>query len=783
MKKNSIPAILTLALGTGSVTIVFAIVYAVLIHPLPFRNTAALVTLWEEDRSPNVAVRTPGSFSDPRESMIAPGNLNAWMAARSFASSAGATFAFFDVTDIDRPTSLVAGRVTRNFFETLGVTPVLGRVFEAGEDLRSVMLSYWTWRTYYGGDRDIVGKSITLSGQRFTVVGVLPRDFLFYTREFALWVPMEFAPQQATEWRRRSFLGVARLRAGVTAAQARAELSSIAARLEQLHPETNRDRGAMVVPIEERYSEYARAPLLLLLAAVGLLLMMACANVAALLLVRGTARSKELAIRAALGASTGRLLLDSLRESLVMAFVAAVIGVVPAYWLAPAIARLIPKLLPAPIPGLEHIAVNGSVVAFTMSVAIATVLIFGVGPALKSISRASLVERAATFDRGSSRWLSGIVAGEVALATLLLAGAGLMLRTVWTLNTQNYGFVPDHVLQFRTPLGRDFKTPEQRLAFFDEALRHVQAVPGVVSAALVYSPPFGGGWGDSEFQVEGSEVHGLLLHNVTTPGYFGVMRIPLKSGRDFNGSDSGSGATVAIVSEALARRCFGEENPLGRRLTVDRRAVEVVGVAGDVANVLMSAPGLMLYTPLAQTTQGAMGYVVRTSPEPMGMASSIERAIWAFKKNQPITYVRTFGDDFEAEVWKQKLTAIGLETVAGLGLILAAVGIYGVISYALKLRIREIGVRIAVGATPGGVVGLITLAGAKMVGVGLGVGLAGAWVATRLLGSLLYGVGVHDLWSFGGVGLGLGAVGLVASYLPARRAAGVDPCEALRAEL
>ncbi len=777
MSKNSITPIVTLGLGIAAVAIVFAIVHAVLIHPLPFRNTASLVTLWEEDRSASASRGLAGS----RESLIAPGNLSVWMTSRSFASVAAATFGFFDVTDIDRPTSLVAGRVTREFFEALGVTPIFGRVFQTGEDARSVVLSYDTWRAYYGADRAIVGKAVTLSGQHFKVVGVLTRDFLFYTREFALWVPMEISPQQANEWRRRSFLAVGRLREGVTAVKAGAELSGIAVRLAQLHPETNRDRGAMVIPIDTQYSEYARTPLLLLTAAAGLLLLMACANVAALLLVRGAARSKDLAIRAALGASMGRLFRELLSENVVVALGAAVVGIVPAYWLAPAVARLIPKLLPAPIPGLEHIAVNGSVIAFTVGIAMATVLIFGVAPAVKSISGASLVERAGTFDRGSSRWLNGIVVSEVALATMLLAGAGLMLRTVWILNTQNYGFVPDHVLQFRTPLGRDFKTAEQRLALFDEALRRVRTVPGVISAALVYSPPFGGGFGDSEFQVEGSDIHGSLAHNVTTPGYFGVMGIPLKAGRDFGAGDSARRGTVGILSESLARRCFGHENPVGRRVIVDHQAVEVIGVAGDVPCLLMSGPSFTLYTPLAQTTQAAMGYVVRTGPEPMSVALSIERAIWSLRKDQPITYVRTFADDFGAQVWKQKLTSIGLGVGAGLGLILAAVGIWGVISYSVRLRTREIGVRMAVGASPAGVVGWMVWKGVGMVGVGLGIGLFGAWVGVRLLSSILYGVSLHDVWSFSGVCLALSVSGFLASYLPARRAALVDPCEALRA--
>ena len=777
----SLLAIATLALGIAAVTVVFTLAYAALLSPLPYANTHRLTLLWEFDRT---ARGDPGANFGPITT-VPPADLLAWQRqTRTLERLDALTFGFYPITQGASPTEVVGGRVTPGFFTTVGAQPLLGRTFAPGDPADVVVLGYGLWQRQYGGDRSIVGRQIMLGDGKYTVLGVLPPQFFFYIREFALWTPLEIRPDDP---RSRPLMGVGLLRAGATTSQAQAEFDAIASRLEREFPAANKNRGARVVSLREQYSRFFRPALGVLVTSVGFLLLIACANVASLLLARAAEREREMAIRVALGATRGQIVRQLLAESLVLALCAGAGSVAIALVLVPLVRTLLPMNLPIPLPGVEQIAINAPVLLFSITVSVATVLLFGLAPALRSAT-ATLGARAASPGVAHKRFLDGIVVAELAVSMLLLTGAGLTMRSVYGLY-HDMGFHADRVLTFRTPVGRN--TPPQRLVrFYQDVLDRIQGLPGVRRAAAAYNLPGGGAGRQSAILADGAvtDPKGAPRSpvNLVSREFFGVLDIPLITGRTFVPQDRAGSTDVAILSASLARKLFPGADPLGRPFRIDGRPpdhwLNVVGVAGDVRPWLSESPGPAFYRPFTQDPPGAIGFLVRTAGMPLDMAPTIEKAVWQIAPGQPITYMGTLESDLDEQGFRERLSAIGLGWFAGFGLALASIGMYGLIAYVVKQRVREFGIRLAIGATSNDVVALVLRRGAVLTLCGLLLGLGASLLLTRVLNSVLFGVKAINAPAFCVAALLLAAIGLAASYVPARKAGAVDPMTVLRSE-
>ena len=640
------------------------------------------------------------------------------------------------------------------------------------------------WQRQYGGDRSIVGRQVLLGDGKYTVLGVLPPQFFFYVREFALWTPLEIRPNDR---RSRPVMGIGLLRHGARASEAQAEFDAIASRLERASPATNKNRGAKLIGVREQYSRFFRPTLGVLLASVGFLLLIACANVASLLLARATEREREMAIRVALGATRLQIVRLLLAESLVLAFAGGAASVAAAMILVPLARTLLPMHLPIPLPGVEEIAIHLPVLLFSAAVSIATVLLFGLAPAVRS-STAALSARAASPGMQHRRFLDAIVVAELAVSVLLLTGAALTMRTVYLLY-RDIGFHADRVLTFRTPVGGN--TPQQRLAhFYRDVLDRIQGLHGVRMAALAYNQPGGGVNGRSAVLAEGSNLDpqdaAKASVNLVSGEFFGVLDIPIIAGRTFQPQDRAGATNVAILSASLARKLFPGADPLGRRVRIDGqppgRWLSVIGIAGDVRPMLSESPGPTVYRPFTQDPPGAIGFLVRTAGLPMDMAPTVEKAVWQIGPGQPITYLGTLESDLDEQGFRERLSAIGLGWFAGFGLVLASVGMYGLTAYVVKQRVREFGIRLALGATANDVVALVLRRGVRLISSGLLLGLGASVVLTRILKSVLYGVKPIDAPVLFLAAVLLAGAGLAACYVPARKAGAVDPMTVLRGE-
>ena len=580
----SVLATLTLALGIAATTVVFTFAYGVLLSPLPYSNTSRLMLLWEFDRT---ARSDPGSAMGP-VTTVPPQDLLAWQQqTRTMESLDALTFGFFSITQGASPTEVIGGRVTPGFFRTIGVQPLIGRAFAPGDPDDVVVLGYDLWQTQYGGDRAIVGRQILLGDGRYTVLGVLPPQFFFYMREFALWTPLSLRPGGR---RPRPVMGVGLLRPGVTEPEAQAEFDAIASRLESQSPATNRNRGARVTSVREQYSRFYRPMLGVLLASVGFLLLIACANVASLLLARATERDREMAIRAALGATRWQMVRQLLAESLALAVFAGVTGVAAALFLVPLARTLLPMKLPIPLPGVDRIAISTPVLLFSSAVSVVTVLLFGLAPALRSAT-AALGARSTTPGVTQRRFLDAVVVAELALAVLLLTGAGLGMRSVYSLY-HGTGFRVDHILTFRTPTAG---LPPQRLVrFYQDVIGGLRILPGVRAAAAAYGLPGGGSNGRSALFAEGGSTDPKdaeqTVVNQVSGEFFRALDIPILAGRSFSEQDTADAPQVAILSAGLARKLFGSGNAIGRRVRIGGQApdqwLRVAGIAGDVRPML-----------------------------------------------------------------------------------------------------------------------------------------------------------------------------------------------------
>jgi putative ABC transport system permease protein len=783
-------AVLALALGVGANTAIFSVVNRLLLSPLPFKDPDRLVMVWEKN------------FPRNRErNVVSPANFLDWNRQNQvFEHMAALAESPVNLTNAGEPEEFQAQFVTASFFPLLGVQPAYGRAFTDSEDVpnagRVVIISHRLWQSRFGADLQILGKTITLSGRNPIVVGIMPPGFHFLNNKIDFWVPM--ALNTGTDYREvsgRYLRSVARLKPGVTLSQARAEMDVIAGRLEQSYRDFNAGWGANVFPLQEEVVGDIRPALLVLLGAVGFVLLIACANVANLLLARAATRQKELALRTALGASRGRLIRQLLNESLLLGVIGGTAGLFLAYW---AIELLI-KFNPGNIPRLEEVTLDGRVLAFTLVVSVLTGVIFGAIPALQA-SKPDLNEslkeggRSSGGGAGHRRVRSIFVVSEVALALVLLIGAGLMIKSFIKLQQVDLGFNPDKLLTARVLLpGSKYGDNPKRAAFFQQAVQRIETIPGVQAVGAISWLPLVGLGSATSFWVDGrpepppGEKPGTDVR-VITPGYFAAMGIPLIKGRIFDERDNAQSPRVLIINEAMAREFFPDEDPIGKRLIIswDRPALpdEIIGVVGDAK--LTSIDGQVrpaIYWPHArQSSYSAMAFAVRTTSDPLAVAGSLVSEIRAIDAEQPVADIRTMEEVVSTSVSRPRFNMLLLGLFAGVALVLSAVGIYGVMAYSVNQRTHEIGIRMALGARSTDVLRLIVGQGMVLALGGVGIGLAGAYFLTGLMSSLLFGVTATDPLTFGGISLLLAGVAFVACYVPARRATKVDPMVALRYE-
>jgi putative ABC transport system permease protein len=783
-------AIVALALGIGANSAIFSVVNTLLLSPLPFKDPDRLVMVWEKN------------FPRNRErNVVSPANFLDWNSQNQvFEHLAALVDIHVNLTNAGEPVELEAQLVTASLFPLLGVQPVYGRAFLDSEDVpdseRVAIISHRLWQGRFGADPQLLGKTITLSGRSYTVVGIMPQGFYFLNNETDLWVPICF--NTGRDYRAvagRYLRAVARLKPGVTLSQAQAEMSLIASRLEQSYREFNAGWGVNVISLQEQVVGDVRPALLVLLGAVGFVLLIACANVANLLLARAATRQKELAVRTALGASRGRLIRQLLNESLLLGVIGGAAGLLLAYW---AIALLI-KFNPGNIPRLEEVGLDGRVLAFTLAVSIVTGLIFGMIPAVQA-SRPDLNESLKEGGRRSSggashrRVRSIFVVSEVALALVLLVGAGLMIRSFIKLQQVDLGYDPENLLTARVllPISKYGDNPK-RATFFKQAVERIQAIPGVQAAGAVSWLPLSGLGSATSFWVDGRPEpppgeKPTTDVRVITPGYFAAMGIPLIKGRIFDERDTAESPRVLIINETMARQFFPDEDPIGKRLIIswDHPSLpdEIIGVVGDAR--LTSVDGEMrpaIYWPHArQAAYSSMTFAVRADGDPLALTGSLLGEIRSIDAELPVADIRTMGEVVSTSTSRPRFNMLLLALFAAVALVLAAVGIYGVMAYSVNQRTHEIGIRMALGASGTDVMRLIVGQGMLLVLAGVGLGLIGAFFLTGLMSSLLFGVNATDPATFLSISLILAGVAFVACYIPARRATRVDPMVALRYE-
>jgi putative ABC transport system permease protein len=775
--------VFTLSLGIGANTAIFGVVNAVLLRSLPYESPERLVMLSESDGQRKV------------QSMDVSGpNFLDW---RSQAQSFERMAAFdseenFNLTGGELPERVKGATVSEDFFLTLGVTPVAGRAFLPEEAKPGaapvVMLSHALWQRRFGGDRGVVGRTIRVNGESATVVGVMPPSFQ-YPADAELWAPFASALNQ---FNRSLYMlkVIARLKSGATITQARAELDTIAQRLAQQYPETNKDRGVHLATLHDDVVGDLKPALQVLLGAVLFVLLIACVNVANLLLGRADVRRRELAVRAALGAGRIRLLRQLLVESLLLAFAGGAGGLL----LARMGASLLFSIDPSALPGRQEITLDAWLLGFTLLASLITGVMFGLVPAWQLSGadlRASLQIGEGSAAPGSQRLRSALVVAEIALALVLLVGAGLLIRSFWRLVNVETGFETRNVLTMQLQLPeKEYAEKPRVAAFYDQLRQRVQALPGVQSAGLVNTLPMSG------FFMQGLEVEGappltpgqrpITAFRVTTPGYFGALGIPLINGRVFQETDRAETEAVVIVDRTTARRYWPEGQALGKRVNLGGPQdpwLTVVGIVGDVRyHGLDSSVFPTIYAPHAQAHFYRMMLAVRTTTDPLTLVQAIKEQIAALDRNLPISKIQTMEQIVAGSVTQQRFNLTLLGAFAALALLLAAVGIYGVVSYSVSQRTREIGIRMALGARTRDVSRQVIGQCVKLALLGVALGLGGALALTRWMKTLLFDVSATDPLTFTAIALLLTSVALVAGWIPARRATKVDPLVALRHE-
>jgi putative ABC transport system permease protein len=778
-------AILTLSLGIGANTAIFSVVNAVLLRPLPFAEPERL--LWfggwmGNDKEQGV---TPADFLDYREQ------------SQSFTQIAASVSdgIAMNLSGDGEPERIKGGYVTANYLDVFGVKPALGRTFVAEEVERGelvAVLSHTLWQRRFGADPAIINQKITLDKRQFTVIGVMPPQFQ-YPPGVEIWQPFSFPVSMQSPWRSREFhflRPVARLKPGVSRAQAQAEVEAIARRLQAQYPKTNTNKSLFLMPLQERLVGNIRLTLLTLLGAVGCVLLIACANVANLLLARAASRQKEMAVRAALGASRGRVVRQLLTESLALAALGASGGMLLAKWGV----KLLVAISADYLPRADEVRINAPVFAFTLAVALLTGLLFGLAPALQS-SRLNLTEALKEGGRGAGsgtrrhQMLNLLVVGEVALAMVLLIGAGLLVNSFVRLQQVSPGFDEKNLLTARIDVPNPYGQPEKKQQFFEQLQQRVAALPGVEAVGLVTELPLANQSANFKFKIEGrpesppGQEPDTDIRNVNHE-YFRAMRIPLRKGRSFTEADVREGAKVVLISDELARLYFTGEDPLGQRLvagSLSKESYEIIGVVGDVRHRGLSS-GLRqtLYFPSLRL--GYANLVIRTTNDPVSLAAAMRREVAAIDPNQPVANIKTMERWVAESVAQPRFRTLLLGIFSAVALILSVVGIYGVMAYAVSQRTREIGIRLALGAQTGAVLKLALGQGMKLAGLGVAIGLLASLALTRLIKNLLFGVSATDPLTFAVIALLLTGVALLACYFPARKATKVDPLSALRRE-
>jgi putative ABC transport system permease protein len=790
-------AVVIMALGIGANTAIFSVVHAVLLEPLPFPNADRLVQVWH--------VPPQKSFPGMTAFAVSAANFLDWQKQNHvFQQMALYTGARYDITGTGKPEAITASPVSADFFSVLGMQPLHGRTFLPEEDNpgknHEVVLSYKFWQTHYGSDPNVVGKSIDFDGEPYTIVGVMGPAMT--TPHFAqVWTPLGLTAKEASVRGEHHFLSIARLKPGATLSQAQVEMNTISQRLEQTYPEDDKGWGAVVHSLREETVGEVRPALLMMLGAVAFVLLIACANVANLILARTFARRKELAIRSAIGATRLRIVRQLLSESLLISLSGAVLGLVAADFGI----KLLILFFADKLPRIADIGLNSSVLGFTFALSIVTGVLSGLLPAW-SMTKGDVNEALkqglghTDTDSGTSKTRSVLVAVEVALSLVLLIGAGLMLRSLWELQTIDPGFDQQNVLTLAVRVNKQqFADPRLEAAFFDNVLQRVRSLPGVMSAGAVDDLPLEGG-SSQPIAVEGRPVVALseqpeVSVRVATPGYIRAMHIPVLQGRDLDANDTADAAPVAVISKSMAKQFWPDESPIGHHLKLsfypDKDRV-IVGVVGDVKqHGLDNSAGIAtLYYPVSQVTalltvpwrSYSLFLAVRTNTAPETIAGAVTAAVHEVNKDVPVDQVKTL-KDFVGETLTQHSFNMQLLAIFGLlALVLCAVGIYSVLAYSVKRRVREIGLRIAFGATLGDVARLIIVQGLKPTLAGIGIGLIAALGLGRIVASMIYGVSSRDLVTFLAVTMLLIVIAFGASLIPALRATRVDPLAVLRDE-
>ena len=791
----TIIALLTLALGIGANTAIFSFVNGVLLKPLPYRDPQGIVMVWEKPPGGDRNGISTLNFLDWKNQ----NTVFEHMAAINYGGSV-------TLTGSGKPEEIPGVRVSAAYFDILGVRPVLGRTFAPDEDQlgknQIVVLSHRLWENRFGADPSIVGRTLTLSGKPCTVIGVMPANTSFDRSWEQLWTPLAFETRDMTRdyhW----LLSFGRLKPGVTLEKAQAAMNAIGARIAEAYPESNKGWGVTVDRLEDRIvGQQLRRSLFVLLAAVGAILLIGCANLANLTLARGAAREREIAVRASLGAGSWRLIRQLLTENLLVAGAGGALGLALGYAMIRGLIRLAP---PFSLPSEADVSIDLNILLFTLGISLLTSLLFGLAPAIHAtrVNPASSLKeggRSATSGAGRARLRSALIVSEVALAFVLLAGAGLLVGSFFRMLQVDTGFTSENVMTARLPIARDrFGRPEQLLQYvrlLDERLR---AAPGVRDVAFSNVLPMEG-WGDGmPFLIAGRPFvdranRRACFYKRVTGSYFRTLDIHLRRGRTFNGHDTRGGAPVTVINEEMAKRYFKGEDPIGKRILIQEILYgqpglgpeipwEVVGIVGDEqTGNLADNKSAGLYVTFDQSPTNDMNMVLRGSVDPRVLTSAIYAAVHAVDKDQAIADLQTLEQIKSGTVSSDRMQTMLLAIFAGLALLLAAVGIYGVISYSVTQQTHELGIRAALGASRGSLLSMVIHRGMRLTLIGLGIGVAGALALTRLLSSLLFGISPRDPVTLTVVAAVLSAVALLACYIPARRAAGVDPMVAFRYE-
>lgn len=794
----SLVAILALSLGIGANTAIFSVINAVVLRPLPLPEADRLVMIWGNFLKLNIEHLSAkaAEYVDYRDQTT------------SFAQVAAFNNADLVLTGASQPARIPAARVTANLFTLLGAQAIHGRLIaptdnEVGRD-KVVLLSHGYWQKHFGGQVSAIGQTLQLDGESYTIIGVTPPGFAFpheslsFAKSAELWTPLAFTTDQIAERRQPYYLNViAKLQPGVTLAQARAEMSALAGRLEQQHRSYRGPGGAdggwriTVESLQEQIIGGSRRALGILFGAVGLVLLIACANAANLLLMRATVRERELAIRAALGASRARIIRQLLVESLLLALLGGALGLLLAWWGVDVLRALSPDNLPR----VQEISIDGRVLGFTLLLALLTGLIFGLAPAWQAARpdlQRALKEGGPTARRGR-HWLRGtLVVGEVAIAVLLLIGAGLLLRSFQRLARANPGIAANALLMAEINLpATKYAEPSQIASFYQQLAAKVAALPGVEGASFGTLQPLSGAAMNDPFSIEGRP---LDIRNAPVAGwqrvgphFFRALGIALVRGRDFTPRDDLAAPKVAIINETMARRYWPDEDPLGRRITLgaprpDAPWAEIIGIVKDIPHRAIDSPAESdWYLPHLQSPARNASLFVRTTTDPASFAAAVRNQVLTIDKNQPVT-IKTMNEVIAATVAPRRFNTLLLGLFAAVALLLAALGIYSVISYSVAQRTQEIGIRMALGAQARDIWRLVVGQGMMLVVVGIMLGLAAALALTRVMKSLLYEVSATDPLTFALIALVLAGVALLACWLPARRATKVDPLIALRYE-